>query len=210
MIKIFATLLLSVFLFNSPIDQAGYSIGDKAIDFNLKNVDGTSISMGANTSNKGYIINFTCNTCPYSVAYQDRIIALHKKFSPQGYPVIAINPNDPIIQPADSFKKMQQRAKEKAFPFPYVIDSTQEITLAYGATNTPHVYVVEKVKQDYIVRYIGAIDNNSRDASLATKLYVEDAVNSLLQRKSIETTSTKAIGCTIKWSAASKEKRAEL
>ena len=210
MIKIFATLLLSVFLFNSPIDQAGYSVGDKAIDFNLKNVDGTSISMGANTSNKGYIIIFTCNTCPYSVAYQDRIIALHKKFSPQGYPVIAINPNDPIIQPADSFKKMQQRAKEKAFPFPYVIDSTQEITLAYGATNTPHVYVVEKVKQDYIVRYIGAIDNNSRDASLATKLYVEDAVNSLLQRKSIETTSTKAIGCTIKWSAASKEKRAEL
>ena len=105
---------------------------------------------------------------------------------------------------------MQQRANEKAFPFPYVIDSTQEITLAYGATNTPHVYVVERVKKDYIVRYIGAIDNNSRDAGSATKLYVEDAVNSLLKGNSVETTSTKAIGCTIKWSAASKEKRAEL
>jgi peroxiredoxin len=174
------------------------------------NVDGAIISMATNTGNKGYIVIFTCNTCPYSVAYEDRIIALHNKFDPLGYPVIAINPNDPVVQPGDSFKKMQQRAKGKAFPFPYVIDSTQEITLAYGATNTPHVYVVERVKQDYIVRYIGAIDNNSRDASLATKLYVENAVNSLLKRKSIETTSTKAIGCTIKWSAASKEKRAKL
>lgn len=210
MIKLFATLLLSVFLFNSPIDQAGYSVGDKAIDFSLKNVDGTNISMAANTSNKGYIVIFTCNTCPYSVAYQDRIIALHNRFSPLGYPVIAINPNDPVVQPGDSFKKMQQRAKEKAFPFPYVIDSTQEITLAYGATNTPHVYVVERVKKDFIVRYIGAIDNNSRDAGSATKLYVEEAVNSLLKGNSVETTSTKAIGCTIKWSAASKEKRVEL
>ncbi len=210
MIKLFAGLLFTIFLYSSPIDQMGYAVGDKATDFNLTSVDGTSVSMAANTSNKGYIVIFTCNTCPYSVAYEDRIIALHNKFTPLGYPVIAINPNDPIVQPGDSFKKMQQRAQEKAFPFPYVIDSTQEITLAYGATNTPHVYVVERVKQDYIVRYIGAIDNNTRDASLATKLYVEDAVNSLLKGKSIETTSTKAIGCTIKWSAASKEKRAKL
>lgn len=210
MIKIFASLLFTLFLNSSPIDQLGYTIGDKATDFNLTSVDGTSISMAANSSNKGYIVIFTCNTCPYSVAYEDRIIALHNKFSPQGYPVIAINPNNPIVQPGDSFKKMQQRAKEKAFPFPYVIDSTQEITLAYGATNTPHVYLVERVKQDYIVRYIGAIDNNTRDASRATKLYVEDAVNSLLKRESIETTSSKAIGCTIKWSAASKEKRTKL
>lgn len=210
MIKLFASLLLSFYIFGSPINQAGYIVGDKAIDFNLKNVDGKNISMAANTGNKGYIVIFTCNTCPYSVAYEDRIIALHNKFTPLGYPVIAINPNDPIVQPGDSFKKMQQRAKEKEFPFPYVIDSTQETTLAYGATNTPHVYVVERVKQDYIVRYIGAIDNNTRDATLATKFYVEDAVNSLLKGKSIETTSSKAIGCTIKWSAASKEKRVDL
>ena len=210
MIKLFSTLLLGILLNSSSIDQMGYAIGDKAIDFNLKNIDATNISMASNTSNKGYIVIFTCNTCPYSVAYQDRIIALHNKFSPLGYPVIAINPNDPVVQPGDSFAKMQQRAKEKAFPFPYVIDSTQEITLAYGATNTPHVYVVESVKQDYIVRYIGAIDNNSRNASVATKLYVENAVNSLLMGKSIEITSTKAIGCSIKWSAASKEKRAYL
>ena len=210
MIKLFTSLLLSLYLYSLPIDKVGYTVGDKAIDFNLKNVDGKIISMAANTSNKGYIVIFTCNTCPYSVAYEDRIIALHNKFASLGYPVIAINPNDPVVKPGDSFKKMQQRAKEKSFPFPYVFDSTQEVSLAYGPTNTPHVYVVENVKEDYIVRYIGAIDNNTRDANLATKWYVEDAVNSLLTGESIETTSTKAIGCTIKWSAASKKKRADL
>lgn len=210
MIKLFISLLFSFFLYSSPINPTGYTVGDKAIDFNLKNVDGANISMSANTSNKGYIIIFTCNTCPYSVAYEDRIIALHNQFAPMGYPVIAINPNDPVVKPGDSFEKMQQRAKEKSFPFPYVLDTTQEISLAYGPTNTPHVYVVEQVKADYIIRYIGAIDNNTRDASSATKRYVEDAVNSLLTGKTIETTSTKAIGCSIKWSAASKEKRADL
>ena len=213
MIKLFASLFLSLFLFSSAVENTGYSVGDKARDFNLKNVDGTNISMAANSANsanEGYIVIFTCNTCPYSVAYEDRIIALHNKYAPLGYPVIAINPNDPVVQPGDSFAKMQKRAEEKAFPFPYVIDSTQEITLAYGATNTPHVYVVERVSEDYLVRYIGAIDNNTRDASLATKFYVEEAINSLLKGTPIETISTKAIGCTIKWSAASKEKRAKL
>jgi peroxiredoxin len=166
--------------------------------------------MAANPKNKGYIVIFTCNTCPYSVAYEDRIIDLHNKYAALGYPVIAINPNDPIVQPGDSFEKMQVRAKEKNFPFPYIFDSTQQVTLAYGATNTPHVYVVEKVNKDYLVRYIGAIDNNSRDASAATKKYVESAVDALLADNAVETTSTKAIGCTIKWSDASKEKRSEL
>ncbi len=207
MIKILTSLLLGFYLISAPIDYKGYSVGDKAIDFKLKNVDGTNVSMAANVNNKGYIIIFTCNTCPYSVAYEDRIIELHNKFSSLGYPVIAINPNDPIVQPGDSFKKMQQRARDKSFPFPYVLDSTQEITLAYGVTNTPQVYVVERFEDDYIVRYIGAIDNNTRDANLATKKYVEDAVNGLLSGTSIATTLTKAIGCTIKWSAASKEKR---
>ena len=209
MIKTLTTILAAGFLFAGGIDKGGYSVGDKAMDFNLKNVDGTMVSMAANPTNKGYIVIFTCNTCPYSVAYEDRIIDLHNKYAPKGYPVIAINPNNPEVQPGDSFEAMQVRAEEKNFPFPYVLDVTQEITLAYGATNTPHVYVVEKVNNDYITRYIGAIDNNSRSASEATKKYVEAAVDALLAGDDVSTTSTKAIGCTIKWSKASKQKRQE-
>ena len=131
---------------------------------------------------------------------------MHNKYAPKGYPVIAINPNDPKVKPGDSFENMKVRAKEKGFPFPYVFDSTQEITIAYGATNTPHVYIVENVKDDYIVRYIGAIDNNSRDAKAASKHYVDDAMSNLLAGKNVETSFTKAIGCSIKWSEESKKK----
>ena len=207
MMKIIATILIGGLLFAPGLDRDGYTVGDKATDFNLKNVDGTMVSMAANPENKGYLVIFTCNTCPYSVAYEDRIIDLHNKYAAKGFPVIAINPNDPQVQPGDSFEKMQVRAKEKEFPFPSVFDATQEVTLAYGATNTPHVYVVEKVDSDYLVRYIGAIDNNSKDAGAATKKYVESAVDALLTGSAVSTSSTKAIGCTIKWSAASKEKR---
>ena len=209
MITKIITLLAGTLMVLGPLPEGGYRVGDKARDFKLKNVDGNYVSMAGSPGNKGYIIIFTCNTCPYSVAYEDRIIGLHEKYAPLGYPVIAINPNDPKVQPGDSFAKMQERAREKNFPFPYVFDETQEITLAYGATNTPHVYLVERVNNDFIVRYIGAIDNNTKDASKVTKRYVEDAVNSLLAGKAIRTTSTKAIGCTIKWSAASKGKRAK-
>jgi len=210
MITSLTTLIVSLFLLVPSPEHEGYSVGDKATNFKLKNIDGSYISMGSNDLDKGYIVIFTCNTCPYSVAYEDRIIALHNKYVTKGYPVIAINPNDPTVQPGDSFENMQKRADKKSFPFPYVFDSTQETTLAYGATNTPHVYVVERASDDYIVRYIGGIDNNTRDATLVTKFYVQSAVDNLLKGKAVETTSTKAIGCTIKWSTASKSKRAEL
>lgn len=207
MIKFITAILIGGLVLTGSLDKGGYTVGDKAMDFNLKNVDGSMVSMAASPENKGYLIIFTCNTCPYSVIYEDRIIELHNKYAPKGFPVIAINPNDPAVQPGDSFEKMQVRAEEKGFTFPYVFDATQEITLAYGATNTPHVYVLEKENSDYMVRYIGAIDNNSRDASAASKKYVEVAVDALLAGKKVSTTSTKAIGCTIKWSAASKKKR---
>lgn len=207
MIKLLITLFLGITSLGSADAPKGYVVSDKARDFNLKNVDGNFVSMVSNKDAKGYIIIFTCNSCPYSVAYEDRIISLHNKYAPMGYPVIAINPNDPEVQPADSFEKMQERSESKKFTFPYVIDATQEITLAYGATNTPHVYLLERVNKDYIVRYVGAIDNNTRDGNLATKKYVESAIESLLDNQEVATSSTKAIGCTIKWSSASKEFR---
>lgn len=179
-----------------PADSPGYKVGDKASDFNLKNVDGTLHSLAGTTDAKGYIVVFTCNACPYAVAYEDRIIALHQKYAAQGYPVIAINPNDKTVQPADSYDKMKQRAKDKKFPFVYLYDETQEVAKVYGATRTPHVYLLDG---DRTVRYIGAIDDNSEDASAVTQKYVEDAVDALLAGQEVAVKETKAIGCTIKW-----------
>ena len=180
------------------VEKGGYIVGDEATDFKLKNVDGKMISLSSYENAKGYIVVFTCNSCPYSVAYEDRIIELQKKYADKGFPVIAINPNDDVKSPKDSFDKMKLRAKEKKFNFAYVYDDTQEITKAYGATNTPHVYVLDA---DRTVKYIGAIDNNTKSASDADKKYVEDAVEALLAGKKVQTEKTKAIGCSIKWAS---------
>lgn len=176
----------------------GYKVGDKATDFSLKNTDGKYVSLKNFSKAKGYIVVFTCNHCPYAKAYEDRIIALDVQFKDRGYPVIAINPNDPEVQKDDSYAAMQQRAKEKNFTFPYLLDEGQKIYPQYGAVRTPHVFVLEKTKEGNIVRYIGAIDDNYKNAQEVSQKYVEEAVQALLTGKSVPTTETKAIGCSIK------------
>lgn len=185
----------------------GYSVGDKAMDFKLKNVDGSFVSMASNAENKGYIVIFTCNTCPWARGYEQRIIDLHNTYASKGFPVIAIQPNDPELSKGDSYEEMQKRAKTYQYPFPYVLDDGQEVTMAYGATKTPHVYLVEKEASDYIVRYIGGIDDSPRDGSKVNEAYVANAIDALLDGNEVPRTETKAIGCTIKWSAANKARR---
>lgn len=192
--------LSSLLAFAGGEKNKGYEVGDKAIDFELKNIDGKMVSMIDYKEAKGFLVVFTCNHCPYSKLYEDRIIALDKKYASKGYPVIAINPNDPKLEPDDSFENMKIRAKDKGFTFPYLVDGTQEIAATYGATRTPHVYLLQKENKELIVKYIGAIDNNHKDASKATEHYVEDAVDALLEGKKVKNDFTKAIGCTIKWS----------
>lgn len=173
----------------------GYKIGDQATDFKLKNVDGKMVSLADYKDAKGYIIIFTCNHCPFSIAYEDRIIDMHKKYAPKGYPVIAINPNDPEVQPDDSFAAMQARASEKSFPFAYLMDEGQKIYPQYGATRTPHVFILDKNR---VVQYIGAIDDNHSDAAAVQRRYVEDAIEALESGKKPKETFTRAVGCTIK------------
>jgi peroxiredoxin len=176
----------------------GYQVGDKASDFKLKNVDGKMVSLADYPNAKGFIIVFTCNHCPYAKAYEDRIIDLNKKYAPLGYPVIAINPNDPTSYPEDSYENMQKRAKEKGYQFPYLFDENQVVYPEYGAQRTPHVYVLSKSSDVLTVEYIGAIDDNYEDPSQVKVKYVEDAVNALLAGNKPQVTLTKAIGCSIK------------
>ncbi|MGA9270917.1 MAG: thioredoxin family protein [Lutimonas sp.] len=175
-----------------------YTIGDKAEDFSLKNIDGKMVSLADYKEAKGFILIFTCNTCPYAVANEDRIIELDKKYKPKGFPVIAINPNNPQASSGDSFELMKVRAAEKGFTFPYLLDEGQKVYPKYGATKTPHVFVLEKENKDFIVKYIGAIDDSSRDPSSVKQKYVENAVDALLADQPIELVSTRAIGCGIK------------
>lgn len=183
---------------SSRTDLKGYEIGDVATDFKLKNVDGRMISLSDYPESKGYIVIFTCNHCPYSKAYENRIIALDKKFKSQGYPVIAINPNNPETYPDDSFELMVKRSKEKGFTFPYLFDAKQDIFPQYGATKTPHVYLLNKENDENIVKYIGAIDDNYQDENAVKNHFLQNAVNALLNNKDINPKTTVAIGCSIK------------
>lgn len=194
----FLFILFIGLLSTTNIYGQGYKIGDEASDFKLKNTDGKMVSLSDYDSAKGFIVIFTCNHCPYAKKYEDRIIALDKMYKTKGYPVIAINPNDPEVQPQDSFEEMKIRAKEKGFTFPYLLDEGQKIYPKYGATKTPHVFILQKENGKNIVKYIGAIDNNYEDANDVTEFYVQDAVNSLLKNEAIKTEKTVAIGCTIK------------
>jgi len=197
--KTASIFILSILLSMSLAYAGGYDVGDKATDFSLKNVNGKMVSLADFDGAKGFIVIFTCNHCPYSVKYEDRILALDAKYKDSGYPVIAINANDPQRQPEDSFPLMQERAEKKKFTFPYLFDETQEYANAYGAARTPHVFVVQKENKDLIVKYIGAVDNNAKSEQLADEKYVENAVDELLAGNDPEVNYTKAVGCTIKW-----------
>lgn len=198
-IKIFGAVMLVAFLAAFNVKPAeGYKVGDIATDFSLKNVDNKKVSLKDLKDAKGYMVVFTCNHCPYAQAYEDRIVALDKKYKKLGYPVVAINPNNPEKQKDDSFAKMQERAKEKKFTFPYLLDEGQKIYPQYGATKTPHVYVLQKTAKGNVVKYIGAIDDNYEDAAAVKTKYVENAVDALVKGKEVSVKETKAIGCSIK------------
>lgn len=196
--KIFSMLCAAVLL-SIAVYAGGYKVGDVATDFSLKNVNGETVSLKNMQDAKGFILVFTCNHCPYAVAYEDRIIALHNKFASQGYPVVAINPNDANIVPDDSYDKMKERAQNKKFPFVYLYDATQEIAKTYGATRTPHVFLVAKEGDKLVVKYIGAIDDNTEDAAAAKSKFVEAAIQALKEGKAPNPDFTKAVGCSIKW-----------
>ncbi|MPQ46516.1 redoxin domain-containing protein [Marinifilum sp. N1E240] len=189
-----AFIMLSVL----AIQAQGYKVGDTAFDFNLKNIDGKQVSLADYKDAKGFVVIFTCNHCPYAVAYEDRIIEIDKKYKKMGFPVIAINPNDPVIVLGDSFDGMKKRAEEKGFTFPYLFDAKQEVYKNFGATKTPHVYILSKKGTYLTVEYIGTIDNNYKDESKVSTRYVEDAIKALMNNKKPTVTYTKAIGCSIK------------
>ena len=155
--------------------------------------------MAENRSAKGYIIVFTCNHCPFSKAYETRIMALDRKYASQGYPVLAINPNDPAAYEEDTFENMQAVAKSRDYTFEYLQDETQSVARAFGAARTPSAYVVKREGDKFILQYIGGIDDNTQDANGVTKRYIEDAVNSLLAGKPVVVNLTKSVGCAIKW-----------
>lgn len=201
--KLIVIALISTLLPNVNA-QNGYQTGQEINDFHLPNAANTMNGVGIEVSLsdynnvKGYIVVFTANACPFSEAYEDRITALHRKYAMKGYPVIAINPaND--INPEESFEQMKLRAKEKNYPFAYLQDTTQHIAMKLGATHVVQAFVIQKKKDKNIVRYVGAIDDNTWEAAQVDIQYVADAVDRLLKGALPNRKLTPSEGCEIQW-----------
>jgi peroxiredoxin len=189
-----AALLLGSLTLTSLTDKYGLQVGETAPDFKLKNVDGQLVSLADFGDAKGFVVNFTCNTCPFAKMYESRVVELQNELKAKDYVVINIMPNDPTMKAGDSFEEMKKRAKEVGYEY-YLIDEKQDVFPQYGATKTPHVYVLDK---DLTVQYIGAIDDNAQDEEAVTINYVLNAVEALEKGKSPDPNFTKAIGCSIK------------
>ena len=195
--------VIAAFMFlNFAQAQDSYQVGDMVENFELPAVSGNDISLDTYADAEGVIVIFTCNHCPYSKLYEDRIIDIHNRYESQGYPVFAINSNDAKAYKSDSFKNMKKRSKEKGFTFEYAYDETQEIATKFGATRTPEVYLVSKSDAGYKLEYTGAIDDNAKNPDEVGSKFLEEAIQSLKDGKEIDPSKTKAVGCTIKWKKA--------
>lgn len=205
---LFAALTVSIattLLFQQQRAQAssvGYPIGGSVAEFKLQNAKGGTVNLSDYKDKKGVIVVFTCNHCPFAKAYEERIIALDKKYAALNFPVVAINSNDASDYEDESMDNMKKRATEKGYTFPYLQDATQAVAKAFGATRTPHVFVLRNENAKFTVQYIGTIDDNYQDPAGVTKRYVEDAVNNILAGKPVVVTQTKAVGCAIGWKDA--------
>lgn len=200
--KILNSIFFTLFIVFTSYAHSGLHVGDKAPQLELKNVDGKMVALSDYSGEEGVIVIFSCNHCPYVKLYEDRIIELDKMYKKKGYPVVAINSNDPKTHPTDSYEAMQKRAEEKGFTFPYLVDETQKTAKSYGATRTPHVFLLKSNGEGgFTVAYIGAIDNDTEGEKAKSERdnYLENAIAALKKGNQPDPSLTKAIGCTIKW-----------
>jgi peroxiredoxin len=171
------------------------STGDQAAAFELQDTEGALHSLSANDGGPTAVV-FTCNHCPYALAWHDRIADVARDYADRGVRVLAICSNDAERYPADSFEAMQSRVREDGgWPMPYLHDATQEVARAYGAQTTPDVFLVDS---DGILRYRGAPDRDYGDPSLNAE-WLRGALDAVLAGSDPDPANTKPIGCSIKW-----------
>jgi peroxiredoxin len=176
--------------------MANLQPGDKAIHFTLPGVDDKIYSLADYAGAKAVVVIFSCNHCPYVRAWEERMVQIQADYAARGVQLVAINSNDPVKSPGDSFPKMKQRAEEKDFNFPYLFDEPQEVARMYGAVCTPEVFLFDG---SGVLQYHGAIDDNYDDPGGVKQRYLRDALDAVLAGKKPGVTRTPPIGCTIKW-----------
>ena len=166
-----------------------------AQDLKMKDVNGKELALKDLKSKNGTLVIFSCNTCPFVVAWEGRYNEIADIAAKNGIKMVAVNSNEAYRDDEDSMEAMREHAKKQGYKFPYLLDKNSELADAFGATRTPHVYLFDK---DMKLVYRGAIDNSAKDASAVTAPYLKNALQNLGAGKEIDPNSTKSLGCSIK------------
>jgi peroxiredoxin len=195
-----AATLTAVALFAAPA-RAQLALGDAApmADVRLKNVDDKEVTLASLAGEKGTLVVFTCNQCPWAKLWEKRVSEIGNAALEAGLGVVAINSNDPSVNAGDGFAEMKKRAKALKLKFPYVVDATSDVARAFGATRTPEAFVFGA---DGKLVYHGTVDDSPKDVAAIKKFWLRDAVNEVAAGKPVTTAETKAFGCTIKFRGA--------
>ena len=171
-------------------------IGSPAPEFKLVGVDEKFYSLNSFNDMNALIVIFSCNHCPYVQAYEGRIKQIQADYQNKGVAVVAINSNEDVNYPDDSFENMKKRASEQKFNFPYLRDEIQSVARAFDATHTPEIFLFDKERK---LAFHGKIDDNWQEPNKVQNHYLKSALDELLAGDEISVPETFTIGCTIKW-----------
>jgi len=190
--------LLVALMLLVAVPVMGLELGDTApkADVQMKNVDGSKVSISEMSGEEGTLVLFICNHCPWVQAWEGRIAEIGNEFQTKGVGVIAVNPNDPAAYPSDGFEEMQKRAEKVGYEFPYVVDATSDVARAFDATKTPEAFLFDENGE---LVYKGTIDDNARNPEQVEKQYLRNALEALVAGNEIPDQVTKALGCSIKF-----------
>ena len=190
--------ILIPILFLTYISAAELEIGSgmPGMNYKLKDISGNTTTLADVKGNKGTLVIFSCNTCPWVIRWEDRYVSIADKYTPKGIGVIAVNSNAGRFDGDDSLEKMVKHAKKNDYNFPYAQDPRSQLASKFGATKTPHIYLFDN--NDVLV-YRGAIDDNARDARSVDEPYLANAIDQLIAGNPKEKPISKAIGCGIKF-----------
>lgn len=182
-----------------PTSANACDFGWKAPDFSLPATDGRSYGLSDIQGEKGTLIVFICNHCPYVKAVIDRIVRDAKELETLGVKTVAISSNDAVSYPEDSFDNMQRFAAEHGFPFPYLYDESQDVARTYGAVCTPDFFGFDA---DLGLQYRGRLDESRKEAAPDARRDLFEAMKQVALTGSGPDEQTPAIGCSIKWKTA--------
>ena len=163
-------------------------------DFQLADISGKNITLANAKGDAGTLVIFSCNTCPWVIRWEDRYVTLANTYAPKGIGMIAVNSNAARFGSEDSLEEMVEHAKNNGYNFPYAQDPGSKLATAFGATKTPHIYLFNA--DDKLV-YLGAIDDNAKNAKKVEVPFLANAIDALLSGKPINPQTTKALGCSI-------------